>query len=171
MITPSWITLIPTRMGEFEARWTEHGLARLRFPGAADPGGEFHPLQPRPATITRWIPILRNALEAALSDGRPTPEPPLDVSSGTEFQREVWQALRAIPRGETRSYGEIAAAVGRPKGAQAVGQACGANPIPVLIPCHRVLAAQSRLGGFSGGLDWKRRLLGLERSREFPFSA
>lgn len=67
-----------------------------------------------------------------------------------------------IPPGETRSYGEIAAALGQPLASRAVGGACGANPIPVLVPCHRVLAANGRLGGFSGGLDWKRRLLAIE---------
>ena len=85
--------------------------------------------------------------------------PPLDLSVGTAFQREVWQELRRIPRGETRTYGDIAAAMGRPGAASAVGQACGANPVPILVPCHRVLAAQGRLGGFSGGLRWKRLLL------------
>ena len=61
--------------------------------------------------------------------------------------------------GETKSYGEIAEAIGKPKAVRAVGGACGANPIPVLVPCHRVLAANRKIGGFSGGLEWKRRLL------------
>jgi len=67
--------------------------------------------------------------------------------------------LRKIARGRTKSYGEIARAVGNPKAVRAVGGACGANPIPVLVPCHRVLAANNKLGGFSGGLNWKRELL------------
>ena len=89
---------------------------------------------------------------------------PLDLR-GTAFQKRVWDALRAIPLGETRTYGEIARAVGAP--AQAVGQACGANPLPILIPCHRVRAADG-LGGYCGsseegwGLAMKRRLLALE---------
>jgi O-6-methylguanine DNA methyltransferase len=96
-------------------------------------------------------------------DGRvPQGLPPLDVASGTEFQRRVWQALRKIPCGQTRSYAEVAKAIGRPKAVRAVGSACGANHIPVLIPCHRVLANNQRLGGFSGGLHWKRLLLGRE---------
>jgi O-6-methylguanine DNA methyltransferase len=95
--------------------------------------------------------------------GRPAGElPPLD-ETGTAFQRAVWRALRAIPPGQTRSYAEIARILGRPPGAaRAVGQACGANLIPVLTPCHRVLAAGGKLGGFSGGLEWKRRLLARE---------
>lgn len=70
--------------------------------------------------------------------------------------------MLGIPRGETKSYGEIAMELHRPLASRAVGGACGANPIPVLVPCHRVLAANGRLGGFSGGLEWKRRLLAIE---------
>ncbi len=171
MKTPSWTTPIPTRLGEFSSTWTAAGLARLHFPGDQPSPREETVGAPPPVDIASWILILRYALDAALSDGQLSPQPPFDLAVGTNFQREVWNVLCAIPRGETRSYAEVAAAVGRPKGAQAVGQACGANPIPVLIPCHRVLAAHLRLGGFSGGLDWKRRLLGLERGRDFPFSA
>jgi len=67
-----------------------------------------------------------------------------------------------ISPGRAKSYGEIAAAIGKPKAVRAVGGACGANPIPVLVPCHRVLAANQKLGGFSGGLEWKRKLLARE---------
>jgi O-6-methylguanine DNA methyltransferase len=81
------------------------------------------------------------------------------LSNGTTFQRQVWNTLRKIARGRTKSYGEIARAIGKPKAVRAVGGACGANPIPVLVPCHRVVAANKKLGGFSGGLDWKRELL------------
>lgn len=67
-----------------------------------------------------------------------------------------------IPAGKTKSYGEIATAIKNPKAVRAVGGACGANPIPVLVPCHRILAANKKIGGFSGGLDWKRSLLARE---------
>jgi len=70
-----------------------------------------------------------------------------------------------IPPGQTRSYGEIARAIGNPKAVRAVGGACGANPIPVLVPCHRVLAAHRKIGGFSSGLDWKRQLLAIEGAK------
>lgn len=86
----------------------------------------------------------------------------LDLDGYSDFQLRVLRELTAIPRGSTRTYGEVAGAVGTPKAARAVGQACGANRIPVIIPCHRVLAAGGGLGGFSGGLDWKMRLLALE---------
>jgi O-6-methylguanine DNA methyltransferase len=85
--------------------------------------------------------------------------PPLDLAAGTIFQQRVWAALREIEPGRTRSYSEIAAAVGTPKATRAVGSACGANPIPLIVPCHRVVASGGKLGGFSGGLDWKKHLL------------
>lgn len=87
---------------------------------------------------------------------------PLDYL-GTEFQQKVWQALRDIPYGETCSYGDIARAVGNPKSARAVGQANHRNPLPLVIPCHRVCGHDGGLGGFSGGLSCKSFLLELER--------
>lgn len=82
--------------------------------------------------------------------------------SGTEFERRCWDALQQIPYGETRTYGEIARSVGNPNGARAVGSANHKNPIPIVIPCHRVVAAGGGLGGYGGGLDLKRKLLNLE---------
>src|SRR5205807_6059960 len=81
------------------------------------------------------------------------------------------RAMLRIAFGETRSYGELAQAIGKPKAVRAVGGACGANPIPVIVPCHRVLAANQKLGGFSAGLHWKLKLLGIEgfnRGRFLP---
>jgi methylated-DNA-[protein]-cysteine S-methyltransferase len=86
----------------------------------------------------------------------------LDLAGATAFQQAVWRAARLIPRGETRSYAWLAGQVGRPLAARAVGQALGKNPLPVVVPCHRVLAADGGLGGFGGGLGMKRLLLGLE---------
>ena len=77
----------------------------------------------------------------------------------------MWRALRKIALGRTWSYAQVAQAIGNPKAVRAVGGACGANPIPVFVPCHRVLAANSGLGGFSGGLNWKRALLKREGIR------
>ena len=82
--------------------------------------------------------------------------------SGTEFQRQVWLTLAEIPYGETISYAELARWVGRPQAFRAVGQANGANPIPVIVPCHRVIAADGSIGGYGGGLPTKRILLALE---------
>lgn len=93
--------------------------------------------------------------------GKPAPFPyPLDPR-GTDFEKAVWKAIAAIPRGEVRTYGAIASAVGRPGAARAVGGACGRNPIPVIVPCHRVRAAGGE-GGYTGGLHIKRALLRLE---------
>jgi O-6-methylguanine DNA methyltransferase len=91
----------------------------------------------------------------------PPPLPPFDLDGHTPFRRRVWDALLRIPHGEVRSYGELALEL--ETGARAVGQAVGANPIPILIPCHRVVAHGGGLGGFSGGLGRKRILLALER--------
>lgn len=87
---------------------------------------------------------------------------------GTEFQRQVWQALMQIPYGQTRSYGWLAQQVGRPQAVRAAGQANGRNPISVLIPCHRVVGARGALTGYAGGLERKKMLLTLESRREAP---
>jgi O-6-methylguanine DNA methyltransferase len=98
----------------------------------------------------------------AEGDGVAFDDATLDPEVGTPFQRAVWDAIRSIPRGETRSYRWIAERIGRPNAVRAVGQAVGSNPWPLLVPCHRVIAADGRIGGFAGGLEMKRRLLGLE---------
>ena len=81
---------------------------------------------------------------------------------GTDFQLRVWRALREIPYGAVRNYGDIARAIGQPGAARAVGQAVGRNPLPIVIPCHRVIASDGSIGGYSGGLTIKHRLLALE---------
>ena len=85
----------------------------------------------------------------------------LDVN-GTDFQRNVWNALASIPYGQTWTYGQLAKHIGKPKASRAVGAASGANPLPIIIPCHRVVAAGGKLGGFGGGLEMKNSLLMLE---------
>lgn len=131
----------------------EGGLLRsIRFPG--DDWGEV--TLGRSETLEQTA----RALDAFFL-GRPIPEALLLAPTGTPFQQQVWQALRTIPRGEVRTYGEIARQIGRPKAFRAVGQACNRNPIPLLIPCHRVVGA-SGLTGFAGGLELKQKLLGLE---------
>ena len=83
---------------------------------------------------------------------------------GTEFQHAVWNAIETIPRGETRSYNWITTQIGRSGAARAVGQATGANPIPLIVPCHRVIASDGSLGGYAGGLALKRALLQMENA-------
>jgi len=87
---------------------------------------------------------------------------------GTDFQKRVWRALVTIPYGETRSYSQIAAQIGAPRAVRAVGAANGRNPIPIIVPCHRVIGASGKLVGFGGGLGWKRLLLDLEASHAQP---
>jgi methylated-DNA-[protein]-cysteine S-methyltransferase len=86
----------------------------------------------------------------------------LDYGQATHFQRNVWEATRSIPYGETRSYGWVANRIGKPAAVRAVGQALGKNPLPIIVPCHRVIASDGSLCGFSGGLETKRNLLRLE---------
>jgi len=86
----------------------------------------------------------------------------LDFSGATPFQRQVWEETRLIPYGETRSYAWVARQVGKPKAARGIGQAMASNPLPIIIPCHRVIASDGKLGGFGGGLEMKRQLLALE---------
>lgn len=108
---------------------------------------------------------LLDAAEAQLREyfagARRTFDLPL-APHGTAFQQRVWAALRAIPYGETRTYGELAAAIGNPNASRAVGMANHRNPLPIVIPCHRVIGANGTLTGYAGGLEIKRRLLALE---------
>lgn len=97
--------------------------------------------------------------------GRQTGVPPLGELQGSSFQKKVWLALMEIPAGETRSYKEIAEALGNPKACRAVANACGKNPAPLFIPCHRVIGSDGRLHGFSAGTAWKRLLLAVEGNR------
>jgi O-6-methylguanine DNA methyltransferase len=146
-----------TRDGEFIAHYSEKGLAELNFPvGRASPRAAKKQLAP--AKIKNWHRTTESALKKILA-GKKSKLPPLDWTGKTEFQKSVWRQMLKISAGKTKSYGEIASAIGKPKAVRAVGGACGANPVPVLVPCHRVLAANKKLGGFSGGLDWKRSLL------------
>lgn len=136
----------------------EDALTRLWLPGTLPDGrgrGEETPL----------LRTAREELLAYFSGERRDFDLPLDPA-GTDFQRAVWEALRAIPYGGTRTYGEIAAAVGRPKAVRAVGQANHVNPLPIFIPCHRVVGKNGALTGYAGGLDLKRALLALESGKE-----
>src|SRR5688572_2753816 len=147
------IIAIETDDGAFTAGFTENGLAELSFPDRP------HTLKSVAAVPKQWKEQTASAVKCVLGGQQPTTLPPLDLSKGTAFQQRVWRALLKIPAGETRSYGEIAVAVAAAGAARAVGAACGANPIPVIVPCHRVLAAGKKLGGFSAGLKWKQLLL------------
>lgn len=149
-----------TRDGVFVAGFTETGLAHLRFPQEPSVGETVE--SPTRDVNTPWYDLTKKAVEQSLRGLSPVTIPPLDLSRGTAFQKDVWNVLLTIRPSATMTYSEVAAAIGRPKAARTVGRACGANPIPLLIPCHRVLAANGRLGGFSAGLRWKLMLLNRE---------
>ncbi len=113
-----------------------------------------------------WSPSLFDDLVERLtvyfSGHKATFPDELDLSGATPFQREVWETTRLIPYGETRSYLWVAKQIKRPGAVRAVGQALGRNPLPIIVPCHRVVAGDGRLGGFRGGVEVKRHLLWLE---------
>jgi O-6-methylguanine DNA methyltransferase len=154
---------IPTKDGTFVASYSAMGLCRLEFPKK---GNREAILVDVPKQVAGWHKATVRALERVLTGREPGELPPLDLSGGTDFQQRVWREMLRIQAGRTTHYGAIAQAIGKPGASRAVGGACGANPIPVLVPCHRVLAANQRLGGFSGGLHWKRLLL--EREGTLP---
>lgn len=142
-------TVIPSPMGPLTLFAENNRLTALVF---GDFGGYDHlPL----------FEMARRQLEEYFAGVRQNFDLPLDPG-GTDFQRRVWRTLLDIPYGKAISYKELAQRVDRPKGFQAVGQANGKNPLPILIPCHRVIAADGSLGGYSAGLDRKGFLLDLE---------
>jgi O-6-methylguanine DNA methyltransferase len=98
-----------------------------------------------------------------MDNGRPIPALPLDLSPGAPFERAVWEAIRAVPFGETRSYLQIAQTAGSPRAVRAAGRACGRNPVPIIVPCHRVVRSDGGLGGYTGGVHLKQALLEIEQ--------
>jgi methylated-DNA-[protein]-cysteine S-methyltransferase len=157
-----YYAVFETSAGWLAALATVRGLRRLTLP-ATDAVAARAALDPPPSAredashLSDLIDDLRRYFSGQAVDFKIT----LDLDQGTPFQRQVWQAARRIPGGSTRSYGWLAAQAGRPRAARAVGQAMARNPVPIVVPCHRVVGTNG-LGGFSGGLDVKRRLLALE---------
>jgi len=163
------IALFDTALGTCGIAWTGRGICGVQLPEAdaaatrARLGRRFpraHEQTP-PAEVRQAIDAMVALLAGTPADFSTTR---LDLSGRPEFDCRVYEVARAIPMGETLSYGEVAARLGEPGAARAVGQSLGANPIPVIVPCHRVLAAGQRAGGFSahGGVGTKRRLLEIE---------
>lgn len=113
---------------------------------------------PGDAALSEWV---RGILDS-LKPGAPDPRLPLDVRA-TAFQQRVWQELQKIPRGSTRSYGDVARRLGRPTAARAVARACATNPVAIVVPCHRVVREDGALGGYAWGTERKRALLDLEK--------
>ena len=139
------------------------GALLLVGEGARLTGLYMEPHRPDPAWIRDDAPFAETAAQLAeyFAGERPSFDLPL-AARGTPFQQEVWERLRAIPYGETTTYGAIAAELGRPAAVRAVGMANGRNPISIVVPCHRVIGAGGALTGYGGGLERKRALLALE---------
>jgi len=107
---------------------------------------------------------LKQRFRIYFSGHRTTFPDKLDLSQATAFQRQVWEVTKLIPYGETRSYSWVAEQIGKPRAVRAVGQTLARNPLPIIVPCHRVVASDGKLGGYSGGVEMKRYLLRLEAS-------
>lgn len=148
---------IESPIGTLTVAGTENQLHRLEFPNNRRKV-EIHPSWKRNSAP---FSALRDQLEAYFAGELERFDLQLHPS-GTNFQKSVWKALQDIPFGATTSYGALAAEIGRPKASRAVGAANGANPIPIIIPCHRVIGADRSLTGFGGGVDIKAFLLKLE---------
>lgn len=155
-------------LGVLRLAVTRRGLARLALPRESGKGFRGWIARTIPgAEPADWLPDLdktRRELEEYFAGQRTSFGLPLDLR-GTDFQRRVWLALAAIPFGETCTYADLARAIGHPGAVRAVGSANGANPVPIVLPCHRVIRSDGGLGGYGGGVELKRRLLALERAR------
>lgn len=156
---PEEVCRLATSQGVFVASWTDKGLSGLAFPRS----GKISVRAAASAPLDSRQRFLLEDLQTYFHGHFVAWRTPLDLGNATAFQRRVWQVLRAIPFGEVRSYAWLAESVDHPAAARAVANACGANPVPVLIPCHRIVASGGGLGGFSAGISWKKKLLQLER--------
>lgn len=165
---------IQSPWGQITLSASPDGLNGVWFEGQKHhPNISAWPQSPRHATLRQAEALLRDYSQSQLPRQQAARQwlksLPLDLSGGTAFQQAVWQALLSIPLGATSTYGELAAAIGKPSAVRAVGTAIGRNPISILIPCHRVLGRQGQLTGYAGGVWRKQALLQLENA-SMPFS-
>jgi methylated-DNA-[protein]-cysteine S-methyltransferase len=160
------VTTCQTAFGWVGVAWSDQGLVSITLPKPAEaealdelpqPSGS-QPSPPPGLDVPALLVNLRRYFEGESI----TFDEPLDPTIGTEFQRRVWRLTRDIPRGQTRTYGQLARVVGSPGAARAVGQTMARNPWPILVPCHRVLGSDGSLTGFGAGLDMKRKMLQME---------
>jgi len=144
---------------------TSRGVATVVLPKRSRRAVEkelSHTTGPANIEARRHLQIAETALLRYLAGDSQTLSLALDLPDSSSFRLKVWRTLQTIPYGRVRSYGWVARKLGQPRAARAVGAACGANPLPLVVPCHRVVAGDGSLGGFSGGLPVKKRLLRLE---------
>jgi methylated-DNA-[protein]-cysteine S-methyltransferase len=149
-----WVAILDSERGLVRVTLPQH-LAQEAFKSLGEMANK--------ATLSsdRFKKLIKH-LKAYFSGHKVSFPDELDLSSATPFQQEVWQITRLIPYGETRSYSWLAKKIGKPGAARAIGQALSRNPLPIIIPCHRVIGSNGKLGGFTGGLEIKKRLLHLE---------
>lgn len=173
-MTAQHYSLFDTALGRCALIWSADGIVGFQLPESSEhrtrervrrcfADAQERPLGPAERTVAGRVAALLDGADDALADVV------LDLTGVGDFDRRVYAVTRTIGPGHTLTYGEVAAAVGSPSGAQAVGQSLGRNPIPVLVPCHRVLAAHGAVGGFSaaGGVVTKRTLLAAEHTPGF----
>lgn len=162
-----------TRIGWILLAGSPRGIALVGFLGSERPSDqkiisaiveEYPKSTPEQGADSGLLGEVRRHILEYLENGKPLPEIPVDAEGGTAFERRVWAAISAIPFGDTRSYKQVAEAAGSPGAARAAGGACGRNPVPIIVPCHRVIASGGKLGGFSADPDIKRALLDLEKA-------
>jgi AraC family transcriptional regulator, regulatory protein of adaptative response / methylated-DNA-[protein]-cysteine methyltransferase len=154
----------PSRIGKLLVAESEKGLCAVRVRDSDAALENSLREQFADAVIVRdekALAPLRKMVLASIAGKSAPRNLELDIE-GTDFQRAVWRELRRIPAGATRSYADVARAIGKPKATRAVANACGANPLPVVVPCHRVIAKDGSIGGYTGGLHIKRALLDAE---------
>jgi len=151
-----------------EERFVDHlhsplGEIYLTFSGSRLTAIDFeNPGNSLPFRSTRQSALFKKELDAYFDGRLKAFSQETEFLGGTAFERAVWLCLKGIPHGETRSYRWVAERIGRPKATRAVGQALARNPLPIILPCHRVVESDGSLGGYSGGVEIKRRLLALE---------
>ncbi len=156
--------VIESPIGELLLAGTDEALCQVHFHGGRD---SIEPASEWEENDVSFREVVHQ-LDAYFAGKLESFDLPLQLE-GTEFQKKVWRALQEIPYGETWSYGQLARHIGKPQAMRAVGAANGRNPIPVIIPCHRVIGADGTLTGFGGGLPIKKQLLDLERGEPALF--
>ncbi len=165
---PIGVAACQTAFGWVGIAWSALGLVALSLPQPTEDEAlrqlpaSSGPIPPQPS----WLDLtdLAGRLSRYFAGEAVVFDEPLDPAIGTDFQRQVWAITRAIPRGQTRSYGDVAREAGSPAAARAVGQAMARNPWPIVVPCHRVVGSDGKLTGFGGGVEMKREMLTMEEA-------
>ena len=157
-------TSIPSPVGTIHLLAAKQGLGALFFDAQIEEmEARFPSSSRRPSRGNPWL-VRAEAFAASYFAGDLDKASAIPLTlEGTAWQREVWEAIKTIPPGETRTYGQLAEQINRPRAARAVGAAVGRNPVSLLVPCHRVIGSDNRLTGYAGGLDVKRFLLAHEK--------